>query len=925
MVIFLLLFVFIIPFPVLSQSNSSSYQSDEVLVLLPTSKAMDAIQHQPNVVRLYHRFPEFYVAGLSRQTLNEYSRSEKNIQILDERPWSASYAVSTKLGVQSLERTYRGFDVTVLFKSEEFDILSGNENIFQRLRQAKYSLVEIEPVPLTFNPLPEVSMMRDNPHPSDPISTIIAKIADSSIRSYIQQMQDFGTRYCTNANRDSVFRWLRNRYLETGITDVAYDSFQYSSTWQKNIIATIPGTVNPSLEIIIGGHLDSYSSNLNQAPGADDNASGTVAALEMARVLKAINYQPSMTLRFCGFAAEEAGLKGSAAYALKAKQANRNIKAMLNYDMIGNRTQSQSDYNVYHVWYPGAEDLSDLHASMEAAYTLLTPVLTTSYRSSSDSWSFYQQGYKSLFCIEHDFSPYYHSPNDLLTNLDIPYAAQIIKAGLATLLTIDQIPSTVPNVEVIDIGNGTSLLVQWESVGDKDVQSYKIYLGRTPGVYDTSFTQTGLTRTMSGLTNGTRYYIGVTAVDIAGQEGSFVEQSGTPLLIPLAPENLTRTNLPNMVRLNWKKNSEYDLRGYNIYRSSESNPTFTKLNGTPIADSFWNDTNLSWDIYRYYVTAQDLAGNQSSGSDTITGIPVDLQSCVMLRVSDQGGSSDTVWFGMKAGASDGIDTLFGETELPPPDDYRCDARWRIAGTNGTSLDIRDTLSEGQTTRTFLLDVQPGISGYPMTVRWNPSSLPTGDFLLLDEQTHGSLIRVNMKAESLLVLPNQAFSSLEILYTVAATMVMHVQEKWNLVSLPLEAVDCRKSILFPTAISSAYEYSTTNGYVLKETLQTCTGYWLKFPNEETIPLLGVECTAETIHVQEGWNLIGSISETVATSSVISNPPLMLTTPFFGYGNEYFVSENIESGKGYWVKVNQDGELIISSAMSNQSQPHRREVR
>jgi hypothetical protein len=632
-----------------------------------------------------------------------------------------------------------------------------------------------------------------------------------------------------------------------------------------------------------------------------------------------------MPLRFCGFAAEEAGLKGSAAYALKAKQANRNIKAMLNYDMIGNRNQSQGDYNVYHVWYPGAEDLSNLHQAMEVTYTSLTRIQTTSYRSSSDSWSFYQQGYKSLFCIEHDFSPYYHSPNDLLTYLDIPYATKIVKAGLATLLTIDQIPSSVPNVEVTDIGNGTSLLVEWDSIGIKDFQTYRIYLGRNPGVYDTSYTQTGLTRTITGLTTGVRYIIGVAAIDMAGQEGNFVEQFGTPLLIPLAPENLSRTNSINSVRLTWKKNSEFDLRGYNIYRSSESNPTFIKLNGIPVADSFWNDTNLSWDIYHYFITAQDLAGNQSVGSDTVTGIPVDLQSCVMLRVADQGGVSDTVWFGMKAGATDGLDMLYGETELPPPVIDMCDARWRISGTDGTWLDIRDTLGEGQSSRTFTLDVQPGFSGYPMTVRWNSSTIPNGDFLLLDEQTHGNVIRVNMKAESLLVLSNPTITSLEILHTFAATMVIHVQEKWNLISLPLEAVDYRKSILFPTSVSSAYEFSTIDGYAARETLQTCTGYWLKFQNEETIPLLGVECTSDTIHVAEGWNLIGSISETLAASSIVSNPPSIIMSPFFGYNNGYFASEFIESGKGYWVKVNQDGQLILSTVVRTQQSGKRNYLR
>jgi hypothetical protein len=86
--------------------------------------------------------------------------------------------------------------------------------------------------------------------------------------------------------------------------------------------------------------------------------------------------------------------------------------------------------------------------------------------------------------------------------------------------------------------------------------------------------------------------------------------------------------------------------------------------------------------------------------------------------------------------------------------------------------------------------------------------------------------------------------------------------------------------------------------------------LKFQNEETIPLLGVERTTDTIHVTQGWNLIGSISETVATSSIISNPSSIISTPFFGYNNGYAASEFIEIGKGYWVKVSQDGELVLT---------------
>ena len=138
-------------------------------------------------------------------------------------------------------------------------------------------------------------------------------------------------------------------------------------------------------------------------------------------ITKQVGYEPAVTLRFMGFAAEEAGLRGSASYAQRARAANRDIRAMMNYDMIGTRNAAQGDRDVYVVWYTGSEAFADLHAATAQLYTTLTPVITTSYRSGSDSYSFWQQAYPSVFCIERDFSPYYHSPSDLLQYLDISY------------------------------------------------------------------------------------------------------------------------------------------------------------------------------------------------------------------------------------------------------------------------------------------------------------------------------------------------------------------------------------------------------------------------------------------------------------------------------------------------------------------------
>lgn len=600
------------------QSHKQTTSDDEVLILIPTASAERAYQMGS---RFYHRFSQSFLAGTTQETFRRLLKSGIDAMVVDRQPWSAPYFVISSLDDRIRQRS-ANMDIHILATVDDMLLVKTSDFSPELFKERGISFVEIEQKEIPHQLIQMYLPSRIPDSPDDEIARIISAVSDSTITDYILGMQNFGTRYCTNANRDSVFRWIRQRFLNAGVTNVVFDSFQYSGTWQKNVIATIPGTVNPAAEIIVGGHLDSYSSNLQQAPGADDNASGTTAALEMARVLMQENYQPRLTLRFIGFAAEEVGLRGSADYALKARQQSRDIKVMMNYDMIGNRNQGQPDRDFYIVWYTGSEAFSNLHAAMATTYTTLSPVFTTSYRSSSDSWSFYQQGYNTLFCIERDFSPYYHTPNDLLQYLDIPYARDIIKAGLAMLLTLDALPPNIAGLNVRDRGDGTSLFVQWDSVGVPDWYRYKVYVGTQPGTYTTNYLQTTRTRLITELTTGTRYYIGVSILDLAGNESVIVEQSEMPLTVPRRPQGIVAEGIDNGIRLTWTPNNEVDLRGYNIYRSIQPDTTFSLLNTQPCINSVWIDSPLTAGIYSYYVVAVDSANNFSAPSDTVTASPI---------------------------------------------------------------------------------------------------------------------------------------------------------------------------------------------------------------------------------------------------------------------------------------------------------------
>ena len=154
-------------------------------------------------------------------------------------------------------------------------------------------------------------------------------------------------------------------------------------------------------------------------------------------------------------------------------------------------------------------------------------------------------------------------------------------------------------------------------------------------------------------------------------------------------------------------------------------------------------------------------------------------------------------------------------------------------------------------------------------------------------------------------------------SVVNLRVQHVglQLGWNMVSVPLTVADYGKGALFPTAISKAFAYQ--GSYVVKDTLVKGRGYWLKFQDGQAMSMIGTEILADTIPLTKGWNMIGSISVPIACSNIESIPGGTVTSNFFRYAGNYYVSDSIRPGQAYWVKSNQDGRLILSSSGANLS--------
>ncbi len=161
--------------------------------------------------------------------------------------------------------------------------------------------------------------------------------------------------------------------------------------------------------------------------------------------------------------------------------------------------------------------------------------------------------------------------------------------------------------------------------------NYKIYVGNQSGIYDTVLTTTDTIFTVGGLTEGNLYYVGVSVLDQDGFESLIVERSAQPFEFPFAPQDFTASPLWHQVKFSWLKNKEYDLFGYNIYRSVTEGQLGNKLNQNILPDTSYIDASAGNGIYYYYtVKAVDSLLNESLNNTTLRSRAVSLDQGILI-------------------------------------------------------------------------------------------------------------------------------------------------------------------------------------------------------------------------------------------------------------------------------------------------------
>jgi hypothetical protein len=303
-------------------------------------------------------------------------------------------------------------------------------------------------------PAPEIILEYD-----PDIAAMISDITASSCQSAISPLTAFSTRYSYTAECRSAEDLVYNRFSDFSLQASNFD-FSLYGTDMRNVIGQLTGTVAPESVIIVCGHLDCTSGDpYNDAPGAEDNGSGSAAVLEAARVLS--QYQPELTIRFITFSGEEQGLVGSDEYADSMQTAGENIVAVINLDMVAYRGIYANDMYIFSDQQ--SHWLGSLAAEVMSTYTNVDTVTQyeTDPRYGSDHYSFAVRGYPAMFFIDAwsgpDWYPFYHTTGDTLGNLDMDLLASVTQTGTAMAAVLARIdpgvnPDPVPTLSEWGMG-----------------------------------------------------------------------------------------------------------------------------------------------------------------------------------------------------------------------------------------------------------------------------------------------------------------------------------------------------------------------------------------------------------------------------------------------------------------------------------------
>jgi len=366
------------------------------------------------------------------------------------------------------------------------------------------------------------------------IPEILSQVSEKRIEANIRKLASFGTRNSLSNPDDekrgigAARRWIKaelERCSSGTPLQVAFDENLIESgrrvprpTNFVNVVATLPGSQPESRDriYVVSGHYDSMPSSPidgeKDAPGANDDASGTAVSMELACVMS--RHKFNATVVFMAVAGEEQGLLGATAWVKKAREKNLNIAAMFTNDIVGNTRSAdgkvdRSRVRLFAEGVPPRNPLSDevleaLRTSgendlptrqlaryiQEAAAKYVTDLRVDviwrrdRYLRGGDHFPFLEAGYPAVRFTE-PVEDWRHQHQDVRVEngvqlgdlpefVDFGYVAKVARVNGAALASLALGPSAPKGVELENLRLENDSTLRWTANPEPDVAGYRI-------------------------------------------------------------------------------------------------------------------------------------------------------------------------------------------------------------------------------------------------------------------------------------------------------------------------------------------------------------------------------------------------------------------------------------------------------------------